>query len=81
MMPPDLGSGRQHDPQGEIRPAEEIHIDDIIQAAKNDDTLSIELIEEAGEKVGKAAFLINTFNPETVIVGGNLAAAATTCCR
>jgi predicted NBD/HSP70 family sugar kinase len=34
------------------------------------------LIEEAGEKVGKAvAFLINTFNPETVIVGGNLAAA------
>lgn len=53
-----------------------IHIDEIIAAAKNDDNLSIELIEEAGEKVGKAiAFLINTFNPETVIVGGNLAAA------
>ena len=53
-----------------------IHIDDIITAANNDDNLSIELIEEAGEKVGKAvAFLINTFNPETVIVGGNLAAA------
>ena len=48
----------------------------IIAAAKNDDNLSIELIEEAGEKVGKAvAFLINTFNPETVIVGGNMAAA------
>ncbi|MDE6778456.1 MAG: ROK family transcriptional regulator [Alistipes sp.] len=55
---------------------ESIHIDDIISAAKNDDNLSIELIEEAGEKVGRAvAFLINTFNPETVIVGGNLAAA------
>lgn len=53
-----------------------IHIDDIITAAKNDDTLSIELIEEAGDKVGKAiAFLINTFNPETVIVGGSLSAA------
>ena len=53
-----------------------IHIDDIIAAAKNDDNLSIELIEEAGEKMGKAvAILINTFNPETVIVGGNLAAA------
>ena len=53
-----------------------VHIDDIINAAMNDDNLSIELIEEAGEKVGKAiAFLINTFNPETVIVGGNLAAA------
>jgi len=55
---------------------EAIHINDIIAAARNDDNLSIELIEEAGEKVGKAvAFLINTFNPETVIVGGNLAAA------
>ena len=53
-----------------------IHINDIINAARNDDNLSIELIEEAGEKVGKAvAFLINTFNPETVIVGGNLAMA------
>ena len=55
---------------------EQIHINDIIAAAKNDDNLSIELIEEVGEKLGKAvAFLINTFNPETIIVGGNLAAA------
>lgn len=55
---------------------EQIHINDIIAAAKNDDNLSIELIEEVGEKLGKAlAFLINTFNPETVIVGGNLAEA------
>uniref|UniRef100_UPI00405768CD ROK family protein n=1 Tax=Alistipes sp. TaxID=1872444 RepID=UPI00405768CD len=55
---------------------EQIHIDDIVNAARNDDNLSIELIEEAGEKVGKAvAFLINIFNPESVIVGGNLAAA------
>ena len=55
---------------------EQIHIDDIVNAARNDDNLSIELIEEAGEKVGKAvAYLINIFNPESVIVGGNLAAA------
>jgi predicted NBD/HSP70 family sugar kinase len=55
---------------------ESIHINDIIAAARNDDNLAIELIEEVGEKVGKAvAFLINTFNPETVIVGGNLALA------
>ena len=53
-----------------------IHIDDVVGAAKKDDTLSIELIEEAGEKVGKSiAFLINIFNPETVIIGGNLAKA------
>lgn len=55
---------------------ETIHIDDIIAAAKNDDTLSIELIEEAGEKIGKSiAFLINIFNPELVIIGGNLSRA------
>ena len=55
---------------------EPIRIDDSIEAAKRDDNLSIELIEEVGEKAGKAvAFLINTFNPEAVIVGGNLAEA------
>ncbi len=55
---------------------EPIHINDIIEAAKNDDNLSIELIEEAGEKIGKAvAFLINIFNPETVVVGGSMSAA------
>ncbi len=55
---------------------ETIYIGDIINAAKNDDNLSIELIEESGEKVGKAvAILMNLFNPETVIVGGALSAA------
>lgn len=55
---------------------ETIHIDDIINAAKNDDNLSIELIAEAGEKIGKSiAFLINIFNPESVIIGGNLSLA------
>lgn len=55
---------------------EAIHVDEIIDAAKHDDNLSIELIEEVGEKAGKAvAFLINTSNPETVIVGGELAEA------
>lgn len=53
-----------------------IHITDIIHAARNDDNLSIELIEEAGEKIGKSiAFLINIFNPEQVIIGGYLAGA------
>ncbi len=55
---------------------EPIHIDSIIAAAKSDDNLSIELIEEAGEKIGKAvAFLINIFNPESVIVGGAMSEA------
>ncbi len=55
---------------------ETIRIDDIIEAAMNDDNLSIELIEEAGEKIGKSiAFLINIFNPEVVVIGGNMAYA------
>jgi predicted NBD/HSP70 family sugar kinase len=55
---------------------ENIHVDDIIDAARNDDNLSIELIEEVGEKAGKSiAFLINIFNPETVVIGGNLSRA------
>lgn len=55
---------------------QKIHINDIINAARNDDMLSIELIEEAGEKIGKSiAFLINIFNPEQVIIGGSLANA------
>ena len=53
-----------------------IHIDDIIEAARRDDTLSIELIEEAAEKAGKSvAVLLNIFNPELVVIGGNLAKA------
>lgn len=55
---------------------ETIRIDDVINAARNDDNLSIELIEEVGEKAGKSiAFLINIFNPELVIIGGNLSCA------
>ena len=53
-----------------------IHVDEVIAAAKQEDSLAIELIEELGEKAGKSvAFLINIFNPETVIIGGNLAQA------
>lgn len=55
---------------------ENIRVDDIIEAAKNSDILSIDIIEEAGEKAGKSiAFLINIFNPEVVIIGGILSQA------
>ncbi len=55
---------------------EPIYAKDIIEAAKNDDVLSIELIEEMAEKAGRAiAILLNIFNPELFIVGGMLAGA------
>ena len=56
-------------------PVDEIKLNDIIDAAINDDVLAIELVAEVGEKLGKGiAVLINIFNPEMVILGGSLAA-------
>lgn len=51
-----------------------ILLEDIIEAAKNDDVLAIELIAKIGEKLGQGiAILINLYNPELVILGGSLA--------
>lgn len=51
----------------------DISLLDIILAAKNEDTLCIELLSEIGEKIGKGiAILINLFNPELLILGGAL---------
>ena len=53
---------------------EDILLEDIIEAAHNDDVLAIELIAETGEKLGRGiAALINIFNPELVVLGGSLA--------
>jgi predicted NBD/HSP70 family sugar kinase len=54
--------------------AGDLRLADIIEAAQTEDVLSIELIAEIGEKIGKGlAVLINIFNPELVILGGTLA--------
>jgi len=51
----------------------ELRLSDIVNAAINEDILSIELIEDIGEKIGRGlAILINIFNPELVILGGKL---------
>ncbi len=50
---------------------EEILLEDILDAANNEDVLAIELIAQIGEKMGRGiASLINIFNPELVILGG-----------
>jgi predicted NBD/HSP70 family sugar kinase len=52
---------------------DDITMNDIINAALNEDQLSIELISEIGEKLGKGlALLVNIFNPEILILGGAL---------
>jgi glucokinase-like ROK family protein len=51
----------------------ELKLEDLIEAAKQEDVLMIELLAEMGEKLGRAlAVLINLFNPELVILGGTL---------
>lgn len=53
---------------------ESLKLQQIIEAAQSDDMLSIELIAEIGEKIGRGiALLINIFNPELVLLGGTLA--------
>jgi len=52
----------------------DIKLHDIIEAAKNEDMLCIDLIAQIGEKIGRGlSVLINIFNPELVILGGTLA--------
>ena len=53
---------------------DEVRLQDIIQATRNEDVLCIELIAEIGEKIGRGiSVLINIFNPELVILGGTMA--------
>lgn len=56
---------------------DEITMYDIIDAAvRNEDLLAIEVIEEVGEKLGHyLSLLVNVFNPDLVIIGGDLANA------
>lgn len=58
----------------EIENIDDITMQDVINAALNDDMLAIDIISEAGEKLGRGiALLINIFNPQTVVLGGSLA--------
>lgn len=59
----------------DLNKGKNILLDDIIDAANKDDILSIEIIEEVGDKIGKyIAGLINIFNPGILVIGGSLAA-------
>lgn len=52
---------------------EDLKLEDVIEAAKQEDVLMIELLAEMGDKLGRAlSVLINIFNPELVILGGTL---------
>ena len=69
-----LSEGRSSTLSEKYNKGEKIHIEDIIVAANEEDVLAIEVIEEIGFTLGKAvAGLINLFNPELIVIGGNVA--------
>ena len=54
----------------------QITLDDFVTAIKAEDMLMIEITEEIGSQLGKGvAAMINIFNPEQVIIGGELSKA------
>ncbi|MGV8136369.1 MAG: ROK family transcriptional regulator [Mangrovibacterium sp.] len=59
--------------QEKIENEKPLLLEDIIEAALEEDMLAIEIIEEVGNKLGKAiSGLINLFNPELLVIGGTL---------
>jgi len=45
----------------------------IVKAAESGDKYALQLIQEAGQRLGrKAAFLVNLFNPEIIVIGGGI---------
>ena len=55
---------------------EEITLDDIFSAINREDLLAIELVEQIGQQLGfHIGSLINTFNPDMVIIGGEMSRA------
>lgn len=59
-----------------VESGEKIEFTDIVAAANNDDVLCIELLAQIGEKLGRGiGVLMNLFNPDSIVIGGGLAAA------
>lgn len=58
----------------QVKDIKKLTLTDIINATNLEDPLCIEIVEEVGYKLGKyIAGLINIFNPELVIIGGQVA--------
>jgi len=68
-----LEEGKASSLSAKYRRGEQITLDDIFAAIKEEDVLVIEVVEEIGATLGRGlAGLINIFNPELVVIGGKL---------
>ena len=62
--------------QSKLETNEPLLLEDIINATLEEDVLSIEIIEEIGNKIGRSiSGLINLFNPELLVIGGTVSLA------
>ncbi len=69
-----IGNGESSILTQRVKDLNKLTLTDIIEAANMDDTLCIEIIEEVSAKLGRyLAGLINIFNPELVVMGGQVA--------
>ena len=58
-----------------VNRGEDISLEEIIQAIKEEDMLCYSVLEEVGRELGfHLAGLINIFNPEMIVLGGSMAA-------
>ncbi len=77
MVKEKIAAGSSSILSQKVNDPNDLKLEDLIEAAKNEDMLMIELLAELGEKLGRAlAVLINLFNPELVILGGTLSETA-----
>lgn len=70
-----IAAGAKSTIQTKNKKTNNISLLNIIDAAKKEDPLCIELMADIGDKIGRGlAILINVFNPELLILGGTLSA-------
>ncbi len=69
----ELAAGRASSLAAKYRAGDQIDLEDILGAIKDEDVLSIDAIGKVGEALGRGiAGLINIFNPGLVVIGGRL---------
>lgn len=77
MISEKLTAGRASSLARKFKAEGKVNISEVFSAIRDEDILAIETVEKVGTNLGKGlAGLINIFNPELVVIGGKVAAAA-----
>jgi len=77
MISEHLKAGSASSLAPKFRAEGKVNLNDIFEAVRTEDTLTIETVEKLGTNLGKGlAGLINIFNPQLVVIGGKVSVAA-----